>query len=69
VRGETPGRYLSLAGEAWEAIIKHRRADGTAAIDVMLDGRVELELDRVPLDETRTERGTWSGLRAEEGDA
>lgn len=52
--------YLALSGETWPAIVRAIAADGTAVLAV---GSFELELSRIPLDDTRTIPGSWSPSR------
>lgn len=57
--------YLSLTGETWDAVVA---AVGPEDRVTLLVGSFELELSRVPLDDTRTLPGSWSPLGQGEGD-
>lgn len=52
--------YRSISGETYDALLGLEREDGRADLEVLIRGRPALDLTRVPRDDARAQKGTWS---------
>jgi len=59
-------RYAALDGQWYDAHLITDRGSGGADLTVMLLGEPVLDLQAVPRDDARSERGTWSPFRSGE---